>query len=65
MICPTLHMYILGQPKFKCFVYPALLSSVSHSINICTVAIKNIRNMHAVSTNQVADILHVKDNVTY
>ena len=21
--------------------------------------------MHAVSTNQVADILHVKDNVTY
>ena len=28
------------------------------SIGICTLAIKNIRNMHAVSTNQVADILH-------
>ena len=34
---------------------------VSHSIDICTVAIKNIRNMHAVSTNQIADILHFND----
>ena len=29
---------------------------------ICTVAIKNIRNTYAVSTNQVADILHFNDN---
>ena len=47
-------MYVLGQGKFKC--YPAELSCVSHSVDICTVAIKNTRNMHAVSTNQFADI---------
>ena len=29
------------------------------------VAIKNIRNMHAVSTNQIADILHFNDNKRY
>ena len=51
-------MYVLGWYKFKCFVYPTSLSCVSHSIDICTVAIQNIRNMHAVSTNQIADILH-------
>ena len=47
-----------------CFrlVYPTLLSSVSHSIAIHTVVIKNIRNMHAVSTNQIADILHFNNN---
>ena len=46
-------MYVLG--------YPALLSRVSHSIDIWNVAIKNIRNMHAVSNNQIADILHFND----
>ena len=49
-------MYVLGYYKFKCLVHPASLSCVSHSIDICTVAIKDIRNMHAVSTNQIADI---------
>ena len=34
-------------------------SSVSLSIDICTVAIKNIRNMHAASTNQISDILRL------
>ena len=34
----------------------ASLSCFSHSIDICTVAIKNIVNMHAISTNQIADI---------
>ena len=58
-------MYVLGYYKFKCFVYPASLSCVSHSIDICTVAIKNIRNMRAVSTNQIADILHFNDRVLY
>ena len=48
--------------KFKCFVCPASISCVSHSIHTCTVAIKSIRNMHAVSTNQIADILHFNDN---
>ena len=27
----------------------------------CTVAINSIKNMHAVSTNQIADILHFSD----
>ena len=36
---------------------------ISNSIDIYTVAIKNIGNMHAVSTNQTADILHFNDKV--
>ena len=61
----TCIMYVLGCYKFKCFVYPAYLSCVSHSVDICTVAIKNIWNMQAVSTNQIADILHFNDNKWY
>ena len=34
--------------KFKCFVYLDSLSCVLHAIDICPVAIKNIRNMDAV-----------------
>ena len=30
-------------------------------IDIYTVATKNIRNMHAVSTNQIVDIFHFND----
>ena len=37
-----LHIYVLGLHKFKCLVFPTLLSSVSHSIDICTAAIQNI-----------------------
>ena len=55
----------LSQYKFKCFIYPTSLSCVLHIIDICTVAIKNIRKKHAVSTNQVADILHFNDNAIY
>ena len=55
----------LSQYKFKCFIYPTSLSCVLHIIDICTVAIKNIRKKHAVSTNQVADIFHFNDNATY
>ena len=43
----------------------ASLSCVSHSIDICTVAIKNIGNMHAVLTNRIADILQSNDNKMY
>ena len=60
--------YILGQCKFKCIVCPTRLSCNSHSIDICTVAIKNIKNMHAVSTNQIADIfciLTINRIITY
>ena len=58
-------MYVLCQYKFKRFVHPVWLSGVSHSIDICAVAIKNIRNMYAVLTNQIADILHFNDNIYY
>ena len=44
-------MYLLD------FAYPASLSCVSHFINICTLAVETIRNMQAVSANQIADIL--------
>ena len=58
-------MYVLGQCKLKYLLCPAQLSYISHSIDICTVVIKNIRNMNAVLTNQVADILHFNDNAQY
>ena len=32
---------------------------------ICTVAVKNIRNMHTVSTNKITDILHFNNNLSY
>ena len=41
--------------------FPVWISCVSHSINICTVTIKNVGNIHAVSTNQIPDILHFND----
>ena len=55
-------MYVLGEYKFNFFVYPTSLFYVSRSIDICTVAIKNIKTMHGVSTNQIADILHFNNN---
>ena len=48
-----LQMYVLGWCKLKCFLYPAKLSCVSHSIDICTEAIKNIRKIHALATQRV------------
>ena len=51
-------MYILGY-----FLYPAYLSWLSHSIGICTIAIKNMKNMHAVSTNEIVNIFHFNDKV--
>ena len=32
------------------------------TFHICTVAIKTIRNMHAVSLNQIEETLHFNDN---
>lgn len=32
--------------------------------NICTVAVKNTRNMHAVLTNQIADVLRFNGKET-
>ena len=54
-------MYVLGYCEFRCFVYPTEHSCVSHSIDISTVSNKNIRNMHAVSINQIAYILLFND----
>ena len=48
-------MYVSDSYKFKRFENSALPSCVSHSIDICAVAITNNRNMRPVSTNQVAD----------
>ena len=45
--------------------YSSRLAFVSHSVDMCTVAIKNIRNVHAFATNQIAGILHFSDNVSY
>ena len=58
-------MYVFGEYKFECFAYFGSLSCVSHSIDICTVAIKNIRNIRAISTNQIVDILHFNNNYCY
>ena len=38
---------------------------VSHSIDICTEAMKNIRNIHAVLTNDIASFLHFIDKCSY
>ena len=43
-------MYILGQYKFKCLVYPT---------------IENIKNMHVVLANQIVDVLHFNNNSCY
>ena len=32
------------------------------AFHICTVVIKNIKNIYTVSTNQIADTLHYNDN---
>ena len=62
---PYIYKYILGKCKFNCSVFPALLSCASHPFDICTVAIKYIRNTHAVWTSQTADILNFKGYSLY
>ena len=42
-----------------------VLSRQCYSIDIRTVVIKNIRNIHAVSTNQIANILHFSHKELY
>ena len=42
--------------------YMSLLAFL-HCTFHCTVAVKNIRNMHAVSTNEIKIILHFYDKV--
>ena len=55
-------MHVLGQYKFKCFVYYPWLSCVSHFIDIYTAVIKNIRKMHNISIRlQIFSILTIKD----
>ena len=62
---PYLHMYVLVKHKFRCFVYPTSLSCVSQFIDICTVAIKSIRNTHAVPLNKIGNISHFNDKGCY
>ena len=55
--------------KFFCFpnklFFLASISHAIHSIDICTVKKKNIRNMHAVLTNQIIDIWYFNGNWKY
>ena len=58
-----LQMHVLDYYKFKCFAYHASTFCVWYSIDIWTVAIKNIKTMHVYSINQIADILYFNNNV--
>ena len=56
---------------FKIFLFPnelffptSILRAI-HSIDICRVKTKSIRNMNAVLTNQIIDIWHFNDNYSY
>ena len=49
---------------FQCFYFPASILRAIHSIDICTVKIKNIRNMYAILTNQITDIWHFNDKLS-
>ena len=57
---PTHVSFWLIQIQMLC-----IISCVLHSIDISTVAIRNIRYMHAVSTNKIANILHFNDKGLY
>ena len=48
-----------------CFAFPVQPLSVSHSTDVCTAEVKNIRNMHVLSANQISDIFQFNDNLTY
>ena len=56
-------MFCVSHLAFLCLTFHSIVFDIPFDIpfHICTVAIKNIRNMHAVSTNQIADILHFND----
>ena len=45
-----------------CISHLASMRFIFH--NILTVAIKNIRNIHAGSTNEIADVLHFNGKET-
>ena len=57
--------YIWKHVPTKLLISLYWFHCVPRSIDICTVAIKNIRNRWAVSTNQIADILHLNNNLWY
>ena len=48
--------------KLKYFVFPVSNSCVSHSIDIYTAAIPNIKDQHTVSIHQIAGIMYLKHN---
>ena len=56
--CPVTPIYVcfrLVENQMFCI---SCLAFLRFTLYRCTVAIKSIRNMHAVSTNQIEDILH-------
>ena len=58
----TYVLYVFSHCKFKSFVFFAYLLFVSHSIDICTAATRNIRRAHTVSTNQIEDLLNFRQS---
>ena len=52
--------------KIFCFsnelFFPVSILHAIHSIDIFTVKVKNIRNIHALLTKQTTDIWHFNDN---
>ena len=52
--------YVLGWCKFKCFLYPAWLSCVSHFIDICTVKLSKICTLIQPIKLQIFCILTIR-----
>ena len=55
----------LVSVELSCCISRLYLPCVSYFIDICSVIITNIGNIHATLTNQITDILHFNDNVLY
>ena len=36
-----------------------------YTVAMCTIVIKNISNMHAISTSEIADVMHFNDKVNH
>ena len=63
LLIETLFNFRTMKCWFILYLKMYMVSANSNVFYICTVAIKNIKNMHAVSTNQIADILHFNNMV--
>ena len=62
-VCIQVYVYMYISVNSNVFLYLTQLSYDLYSINICTVANRNIRNIHVVSTNQIAHVLRFNNNI--